>query len=312
MSSTLVAIIQIAIGFYLLTRAADEFVDGAANVAHGMRISPVVIGAVIVGFGTSAPELLVSGLAAFNGDLDLGVGNVVGSNVANLTLVLGAAALIVPIFVSDEVLNREAPVSLLSVGVFAFFTVGGLNRAEGVILGVLLVITLGWIISSGKVALEDAIAMDPGTTVGRQFIRTIVGLVGTVIGAQLLVWGATTIADDAGLSGGFVGFTLVAIGTSLPELVTAVAAARKGETQLLLGNLMGSNIFNSLAVGSAIALLGPGAIVDDALSTIGVIVMVAVATIAFTFMVTRKRIHKVEAVILLGIWLGSIVLMATS
>lgn len=312
MSGTIVAIVQIAIGFYLLTRAADEFVDGAANVAHGLKVSPIVIGAVVVGFGTSAPELLVSGLAAFNGDLDLGVGNVVGSNVANLTLVLGAAALIVPIYVGQAVLNREAPLSLAAVGLFAIFTIGGLNRTEGLILAVALVAALGWIISSGHVADEDVVAMDKGTTVSRELLRTLVGLVGTVVGAQFLVWGATTIADDAGLTGGFVGFTLVAIGTSLPELVTAVTAAKKGETELILGNLLGSNIFNSLAVGSAIAFLGPGAIGDDALRTIGVIVMVAVATIAFVFMVTRKRIHKIEAVILLAMWLVAIFLMATS
>ncbi len=309
MSGTLIAIIEITIGFYLLTRAADEFVEGAANVAHGMRVSPVVIGAVIVGFGTSAPELLVSGIAAFRGDLDLGVGNVVGSNVANLTLVLGAAALIIPIFVSREVLRREGPLSLAAVALFAFFTVGGLTRIEGVILFVALVVALGSIIASGKLADEDAIAIDDGTTVGRQFLRTVVGLVGTVAGAQLLVWGATTIAEDAGLSGGFVGFTLIAIGTSLPELVTAVAAARKGETELILGNLLGSNIFNSLAVGSAIALIGPGIITDDALRTIGVIVMIAVATIAYMFMVTRKRIHKLEAWLLLAIWVAAIALM---
>ena len=309
MSGTLIAIIEIAIGFYLLTRAADEFVEGAANVAHGMRVSPVVIGAVVVGFGTSAPELLVSGIAALRGDLDLGVGNVVGSNVANLTLVLGAAALIIPIFVSREVLRREGPLSLAAVGLFAFFTIGGLTRTEGLILFVALVVALGSIIASGKVADEDAIAIDDGTTVGRQFFRTVVGLVGTVAGAQLLVWGATTIAEDAGLSGGFVGFTLIAIGTSLPELVTAVAAARKGETELILGNLLGSNIFKSLAVGSAIALIGPGIITDDALRTIGVIVMIAVATIAYMFMVTRKRIHKLEAWLLLVIWVAAIALM---
>lgn len=272
----------------------------------------MVIGAVIVGFGTSAPELLVSGLAAFDGDLDLGVGNVVGSNVANLTLVLGAAALIVPIFVTNEVLRREAPLSLAAVGLFGFFTINGLNRAEGLILGVALVFALGWIMSSGKVPDEEVVAIQHGTTVGGQLMRTLVGLIGTVAGAQLLVWGATTFADKAGLSGGFVGFTLVAIGTSLPELVTAVAAARKGETQLILGNLLGSNIFNSLAVGSAIALLGPGEITDDALRTIGVIVMIAVATIAFIFMLTRKRIHKLEAVLLLGIWFVTVVMMATS
>lgn len=307
-----VALIEILIGLFLLTKAADIFVEGAASVATGLRVSPVVIGAVIIGFGTSAPELLVSGIAASNGDLDLGVGNVVGSNVANLTLVLGAAALIVPLLVTKSVLGREAPVSLFAVVLFALMTLGGLAVWEGIVLLVVLVVVLGWIISSGRVDIDpDLVAADGDeSSVGREIGRTLVGLVGTVAGAQLMVWGATAVAEKAGLSGGFVGFTLVAIGTSLPELVTAVAAARQGETELILGNLLGSNIFNSLAVGGVIAVLGAGAITDDALRTIGILGMVIVAAMAWIFMVTRKRIHKLEAVILLSTWIGSIVLMA--
>ncbi|MDH3293497.1 MAG: sodium:calcium antiporter, partial [Acidimicrobiia bacterium] len=237
--SLAVAIIQVAVGLWLLTRAADEFVEGAANVASTLRISPVVIGAVVVGFGTSAPELLVSGLAAWNGDVDLGVGNVVGSNVANLTLVLGAAALIVILRVSPGVLAREAPLSLLAVLLFAYFTTGGLGRIEGIILLVALASAMTWIVIGGVTQLNEDHSLDEGGPLGVQAIRTGVGLVGTVVGAQLLVWGASALADAAGVSGGFVGFTLVAIGTSLPELVTAVAAARKGETELILGNLLG-------------------------------------------------------------------------
>lgn len=311
--SLTVALIEVAVGLWLLTRAADEFVEGAANVASHLRISPVVIGAVIVGFGTSAPELLVSGLAAVNGDLALGVGNVVGSNVANLTLVLGAAALIVALGVTPGVLAREAPLSLLAVLLFAYFTTGGLARWEGVVLLVALVAVLSWIISAGRVevaqdhSLDDAINHGP---LSQQVTRTSVGLVGTVGGAQLLVWGASAIAEDFGISGGFVGFTLVAVGTSLPELVTAVAAARKGETQLILGNLLGSNIFNSLAVGGVIAVVGPGLIDDAALTSIGVVTMVIVAVTAWAFLVTRKRVHRLEAVVLLGAWLASVALMA--
>ncbi|MDH3301845.1 MAG: calcium/sodium antiporter [Acidimicrobiia bacterium] len=306
----IVALIEVAIGLWLLTTAADEFVEGAANVASALSISPVVIGAVIVGFGTSAPELLVSSLAAWHGDLDLGVGNVVGSNVANLTLVLGAAALIVVLRVTPSVLAREAPLSLLAVLLFAYFTTGGLQRWEGTVLLGALVGVLTWIIVGGRIDHVESHSLDNGGPLSTQALRTGLGLLGTVAGAQLLVWGASAIATMAGISGGFVGFTLVAIGTSLPELVTAVAAARKGETEIILGNLLGSNIFNSLAVGGAIAAIHPGAVDDEELATIGIVGMALVAFIAWAFMVTRKRVHRIEAVVLLVIWLASVALMA--
>ena len=305
-----VAIIEVAIGLLLLTRAADEFVEGAANVASALKVSPVVIGAVIVGFGTSAPELLVSGLAASDGNLDLGVGNVVGSNIANLTLVLGAAALIVPLLVSSSVLAREAPLSLLGVLLFAFFTTGGLAQWEGFVMLGALTLALGWIIVGGRTDGVAEVSLDDGGGAGGQFVRTIIGLVGTVLGAQFLVWGATAIADEIGITGGMVGFTLVAIGTSLPELVTAVVAARKNETELILGNLLGSNLFNSLAVGGVIAVIGAGPVLDRGLATVGVVGMALVAFSAWAFMVTRKRVHKLEAVVLLSAWLLSVVLMA--
>ncbi len=305
-----IALIEVAIGIALLTRAADEFVEGAANVASALKVSPVVIGAVIVGFGTSAPELLVSGIAASNGNLELGVGNVVGSNVANLTLVLGAAALIVPLFVSPGILAREAPLSLLAVLLFAFFTTGGLARWEGIVLLVALTLALGWIIVGGRTEHVADISLDEGGSASSQMIRTLIGLVGTVLGAQFLVWGATAIAKELGITGGMVGFTLVAVGTSLPELVTAVVAARKGETELILGNLLGSNLFNSLAVGGVIAIVGAGPILDRGLANVGVVGMSLVAFGAWAFMVTRKRVHKLEAVLLLAAWVISVVLMA--
>lgn len=306
---TVVAVLEVLLGLYLLTRAADVFVENAASAASALRISPVVIGAVVVGFGTSAPELLVSSLAATDGNLDLGVGNVVGSNVANLTLVLGAAAFIVPILVTRDVLAREAPLSLLAVLLFAFFTTNGLARWEGIVLLVSLVFSLGWLIAGGRVDAGEVPTDVEGGAAG-YLTRTIGGLVGTVLGAQLLVWGATAIADGFGMTGGFVGFTLVAIGTSLPELVTAVVAARRNETGLILGNLLGSNMFNSLAVGGAIAVIGPGPILDTGLASIGVVLMGLVAFVAWAFMVTRKRVHRIEAALLLAAWLVSIALLA--
>ncbi len=306
----IVAIIEVAIGLALLTKAADLFVDGAVAIAGAAKISPVVVGAVIVGFGTSAPELLVSGLAALNGDVDLGVGNIVGSNVANLSLVLAAAALVVPLLVTKAVIAREAPVSLLAVLLFAFFTIGGFAVWEGVVMLAVLVAILSWIVFGGHEDSIEEIDFDPEQTVTKSVIETIGGLIGTLIGAQLMVWGALAIAAEFGVTGGFIGFTLVALGTSLPELVTAVAAAKKGETELILGNLLGSNVFNSLAVGGVIAVLGAGEISDELMRTYGIAIMVVVTTLAWVFMVVRKRISKPEAIVLLTVYVGAILLIS--
>lgn len=309
---TSVAILEVLIGLVLLTKAADVFVDGAVGWASSTNISPVVVGAVVVGFGTSAPELLVSGIAAVNGDVALGVGNVVGSNVANLSLVLGAAALIVPILVTRSVLAREAPLSLLGVLIFAYFTIDGFARWEGIVMLLLLVAALSWIIFGSSADSVQEFDVDDSLTLRMSVLMTSGGLVGTLAGAQLVVWGASAIADRFGLSGGFIGFTLVAIGTSLPELVTAIAAARKGETELILGNLLGSNLFNSLAVGGLIAVVGAGPIGDGLLERYGVTLMVVVAVLAWVFMVGRKQVSHVEAVILLSVYAAAILLLSDS
>lgn len=308
--SLAVAIAELLVGIVVLAKAADAFVEGAADVAKNLRMSPVVIGAVIIGFGTSVPELLVSSLAAVNGDLALGVGNVVGSNVANLSLVLGVTALVVSLVVSPSVLAREAPLSLLAVLLFGYFTGNGLARWEGVVLLIALAASLSWILAGGRTHAPNLITLDDVPGADGAGLRTAIGLIGTVVGAQLLVWGASGLAAAAGLTGGFIGFTLVAVGTSLPELVTAVVAARKGETELILGNLLGSNMFNSLAVGGAIAVLHPGPIGDATLTTIGVGSMVAVAVISWFFMVTRRKVYRLEGSALLLIWIVAISLMA--
>lgn len=308
--SLIVALIEVALGLFLLTKAADVFVDGAVAIAGTLKMSPIVVGAVIVGFGTSAPELLVSSLAAINGDVDLGVGNIVGSNVANLSLVLGAAALVVPLLVTKAVLVREAPISLVAVALFAFFTIGGFRPWEGVAMLVVLFAVLAWIVFGGHEDSVEELDFDQSQPLGKSIMETIGGLVGTVIGAQLMVWGALGLAERFGLTGGFIGFTLVAIGTSLPELVTAVAAAKKGETELILGNLLGSNVFNSLAVGGAIALLGAGQIDDELMRSYGIVIMVLVATLAWIFMVARRRVSKPEAIALLTVYALAILVIS--
>lgn len=301
------AVIFLVVGIVLLTFSADHFVEGAVSVADVFKISPVVVGALVIGFGTSLPEMLVSGVAAVQGDADLGVGNVVGSNVANLTLVLGIAAIIAVISIDSITSRRELPLCVGSVLLFAVLVQGGFRRWEGVVLLVALVATLAWLLRNAHDHDAESPVQDHEQEQGAMAsgLRTVLGLAGTVGGAWLLVEGGTSLADEVGLTGGFVGLTLVAIGTSLPEMVTAVVAARKGETDLIIGNLLGSNIFNSLAVGAVLGLLGPGPLEDNTLAGLATIIMIAVVLIAAIFLYTGGRVVRWQAATLLLIYLGT-------
>ncbi len=312
----LVAAIQLIVGLVLISFSADHFVEGAASVARIAKISPVIVGAAIVGFGTSAPELLVSGVAAYNGEIDLGVGNIVGSNVANLTLVLGSAALVAAIRVSKKVLSKEAALSLLGTLAFVAAAIGGFNRIEGVGLVMLLVASLYWMISSqlreSRSGAEIETNQDASGSLAKELVRTVVGLIGVVLAAQALVWGATAVAGILGLSEGFVGVSLVAVGTSLPELVTVVVAARKGATDLIVGNLLGSNMFNSLAVGGAIALVGSGQLEDPDTANTGIMIMTGISIGVTLWMIWQKKFNKASGIGLLIIWMITMAVLGTS
>jgi cation:H+ antiporter len=315
----LLASLAVLGGLLLLTKAADAFVAGAARLSVAMSVPPVVIGAVVIGFGTSAPEMVVSAIAAGQGKLDIAVGNVIGSNIANLTLVLGVAGLICAMTVTSGIIKREAPLSTAAVIAFAVLVQGGIERWEGVVLFVGLVLALALILTTKGPGDDDELLSevdefledeDGAVRVPHEVLRTLLGLAGVIIGAQLAVTGASSIADELGLGEGFVGVTLIAVGTSLPELMTAIVAARKGEHDLILGNLLGSNLFNSLAVGGIAGVVGPGPLQDDKLSSIGVGSMVLVAVLAWGFMATRKCVHRWEAIVLLGIYAVTVPLLA--
>lgn len=314
----LLALLAVAVGVGCLWKAADEFVAGATRLALILKLSPVVVGAVIVGFGTSAPELLVSGIAAGQGDIDVGIGNVIGSNIANLSLILGAVALVIPIGITAGVLKREAPLSLASVLLFAVVLRMEMGLIPGIGLLVVLVGFLYWIIRGGGnddadlTSEVEELAGDGEPSVVVESLRTLIGLAITVGGAWILVWGALELADIVGVSGGFVGVTLVAIGTSLPELVTALAAAKARQTELIVGNLLGSNLFNSLAVGGVVAVLGEGPIVDPSLTTIDLGFMVVVCVGAYVAMRTRGRFERVEGIVLLTVFTSFLVLSYVS
>jgi cation:H+ antiporter len=342
-----VDLVFVVVGLAVLARGADVFVIHAARLAAAVGASPVVIGAVVVGFGTGVPELLVSSSAAARGELEIAVGNLIGSNLANLTLVLGVGGLIARPEIVPRVLRREAPLSFAAVALFALAIQGGLTRTEGVVLLGALVVALVVMLRVSEDAettveevpgdeeaeedlvdeVEDLLAEGDGdgdgsgatqpagagsrALVSRDLLLTVAGLLATVAGAQFLVVGATGVAGDLGLSGGFVGLTLVAVGTSLPELVTAVQSARRDETALLVGNVLGSNVFNSLAVGGTTALLAPGLLDDPGLTRVAAGSMVLVAGLAWLFLYRRRRLGRGEALLLLAIYAVTVPLVGS-
>ncbi len=305
----MLAAIFLIIGLALLFKSGNWLVDGSASLARSLNLSSVVIGAVVLGFGTSAPELVVSTIAAWRGNPALGVGNIVGSNVANLSLILGCAGLITAVKLPPSVIRRQAPLSIASVAVFALFVMDGrLTRTDGVILSALLIATIIYLVRSPSGSVEESVEGE--LSVRRSLFVATTGLVGVLAGAQFAVTGATTLAEKWGLSGGFIGFSLVAVGTSLPELVTVIVAARKEETGLIIGNLFGSNVFNSLAVAGAMGLVGAGQINDPSLTGFGIGSMLVVVVLAYCLGVRKSCISRVDALLLLAIYAVTNVVLA--
>lgn len=301
----LVSTLLLVGGLVLLVAAADQLVVGSSRLSVALRVPPVVIGVVVIGFGTSMPELLVSGIAAIGGSIDLATGNIVGSNVANLLLVLGAAAAVTPLTIPSEIVRREVPLALLAVLAFAWVVRDRLLVSEAVVLAVLLVGILGLVIilaRFGSVTLAPAVEeLQRGRVqVGRESIRTLLGLAATLAGAQAMVTGAVDLAAGMGLDEGIVGLTVVAVGTSLPELAAAAQSARRGEAGLLLGNLLGSNVFNATAVGAVVVAAGAaeGLRVGPSLAGSS-LAMVAAAVAVSLLLVVRHRISRAEGIVLL-------------
>jgi cation:H+ antiporter len=297
----------------MMAVAADQLVVGASRVAARLRISPVVVGVVVIGLGTSSPEFLTAGLAALRGEVALALASLVGSNVLNVTMVLGFAALIAPVAVASSTVKREAPMSVAGVAIFAVAVTLGLGLVSGVVLAVATVVAMWLLIRLARRAEEPAPAsvttlVDRPMRPAVETIRVVLGLAGTLIGAQLLVVNAAQIAVQLGLSAEVIGFTLVAIGTSLPELVTAVQAQRRGESDLLVGNLLGSNLFNSLA-GGAVVALSAGADPRFHLSTALLAVMVVISVLAWLLLWKGYRVSRRDAVVLLLVYAACLPLL---
>ncbi|WP_029069408.1 calcium/sodium antiporter [Jonesia quinghaiensis] len=250
------AVIAVVAGLALLVWSAERFVEGAAATAKHVNVPSLLIGMVIVGFGTSAPEIVVSAFAAAGGNPGLALGNAFGSNITNIALILGITALISPIAVRSKVLRSELPL-LVGVTALAAWLLrdGELSTRDAVVLLVAFAAVMAWSIWRGLRKGEDSLGSTTDADLvshpmplKRSVMWLIVGLLLLVVSSRALVWGAVEIAQAAGLSDLFIGLTIVALGTSLPELASSVIAARKGEHEIALGNVLGSNLFNTLAV----------------------------------------------------------------
>ncbi len=300
--------LAVAAGLALLVYSADRFIFGSAGLARTLGVSPLVIGMVIVGFGTSAPEMAVSALASAQGNPGISIGNAVGSNLANVALILGFCALLKPILVRHAVLRVEMPVVLgVSVAVLLMCLDGTLTYRDGALLGLGLIGFLGWMLVSarrGEAPIEPEGELPPPVPTFKAVAWILIGLVLLIASSQLLIWGAVNIARAFGISDLVVGLTVVAIGTSLPELAASVAAARKNEHDIAIGNVIGSNMFNLLGVMALPGVLSPGAI------DIGVVnrdypLMLAMTVLFFIVACLPKgngRITRVEGGVLLAIY----------
>ncbi|MEM0907037.1 MAG: calcium/sodium antiporter [Pseudomonadota bacterium] len=296
--------LTLAAGLVLLLVGGDALVRGAVGVATRLGVSPLVIGLTLVGFGTSTPELVASVQAALIGAPGIAVGNIVGSNIANILLILGIAAVLLPIKATREVLRRDGTVLLgASLMMVAVVLSGSLERWAGVALIVMLA---AYTISSFIVAARRGVSPgddQPTTTWPRgfaiSFAVTVAGIIGVVTGADLLVKSAVTLSERAGLSQAVVGLTVVAVGTSLPELVTSVMAALRRQGQVALGNIIGSNIFNIMGIAGATALVAEVPIPRQ-IVRLDVWVMLAAAALLVAFAAKGRGIDRREGAILLA------------
>ena len=308
----------VVVGLVLLTFAADHLVLGASRIAARLRVSPVVVGVVVIGLGTSAPEFLVSAVAAARGDQGIAVGNIVGSNILNLTLILGVAAFVASIGVSTTVIRREVRLAVAAVLVFAVVVWIGLTVWTGAALAAATAGAVALLVrwarhGRNREVAEDAVefAQTPGVVdvpvpparlpAFVEPVRAVLGLAGVLVGAQVMVANASAIATDFGVPQIVIGLTLVALGTSVPELVTTVAAQRRGESELVVGNLFGSNLFNSLAGGAVIGLSSPGGGGRPALALLGAMVLTSI--LAWALLRRGLRLTRPEGTILVACYL---------
>lgn len=324
----LLAIVAVIIGLVVLVWSADKFVDGAVGIAEYCGMSTLLIGMVIVGFGTSAPELTVSVLSAAQGNPELALGNAYGSNIANIALILGATALISPILMQRSVIRGDLP-NLLVISILSLILVwdGSVVRWNGILLLAVFAVTMAFSIRREKKKAKtgkgeglplasasqgESSATPSEKSLGKSILWLVLGLLLLVASSRALVWGAVAIARTLGVSDLLIGLTIVAIGTSLPELASSIAAARKGENDLALGNIIGSNLFNTLAVVGLAAMVSPMDEIEKAVTYRDMPLMIVLTLALIVLGYRRKgdgRLNRIAGAILLAIYAGYLALL---
>ncbi|MET0027079.1 MAG: calcium/sodium antiporter [Candidatus Thiodiazotropha sp.] len=308
------AFIAVIFGLALLVWSADRFVEGSASTARHFGMPPLLIGMVIVGFGTSAPEMVVSALAASQGNPGIALGNAYGSNITNIALILGVTALISPITVHSQVLRKELPI-LTGVTALAAWQLldGAISRTDALVLLVVFFGLMTWTIWLGLRKKKDTLGREVAEEldahampIRRAMFWLVVGLVLLIVSSRILVWGAVEIAHGFGISDLIIGLTIIAVGTSLPELASSVIATRKGEHDIALGNVLGSNLFNTLAVVGIAGVIHPMSVGPEVFNR-DMLVMAALTLSLFVIGYGFRgpgRINRFEGVLLLGCYLG--------
>ncbi|WP_084102625.1 calcium/sodium antiporter [Demequina sp. NBRC 110051] len=310
----LVPIVATVVGLIVLAWSADCFVLGASTVARYLGMAPLLIGMVVIGFGTSMPEMVVSAFAAVDGSPEIALGNAFGSNIANIGLILAVTAIMLPIVVKRGVLRNELPLLIVvTVAAWLLMSDGELSTGDAGAMVLMLVVLLTWQIMQARGQQGDQLevdvdhhAHDHPLSKKAAWIWLIVGLVILVLSSRLLVWGAVEIAEALGWSDLVIGLTVVAIGTSAPELASSIAAARKGENDLALGNVIGSNLFNTLGVVGIAGLIHPASVSTELLHRdLPFLMLLTVMLVALGYHWKRDgRINRIEGGVFLAMWLA--------
>jgi cation:H+ antiporter len=309
-----ISVLLVVVGLVLLVWSADRFIEGAAAIARHLGMPPLLIGMVIVGFGTSAPELAVSALSAWQGNPGLALGNAYGSNIANIALILGVVALISPIVVHSQVIRKELPV-LAVITLLSLWLIhdGELTRLNALLLLGIFFGVMGWTIRQSLNNRSDSLEREMeaeleshAMSLTHAVLWLIAGLVLLVVSSRMLVLGAVTIAQNLGISDLVIGLTIVAIGTSLPELASSIAAAKKGEDDIAIGNVIGSNLINTTAVVGLAGVIHPMFIPADIISRDWPVMAILTGCLFVMGYATNGhgRINRLEGSILLSAFIG--------